>query len=181
MAMTLAPAIVLLAAVAGGFSQQAASPSLQSRPTAPPDERPVVVLQNHAKSLMPEDASGFYPFGDRGGTLGEGIEIDQQFGDVTGYLIAKATAVAEKGTLVGYFFSRIEGGEGDLSFTTKPVHGIWYSFTGKLIQGPGISRAQEGLYLLDGTLIAHDDALKTTQRQTINLKLAAVHYGAGVR
>jgi hypothetical protein len=52
------------------------------------------------------------------------------------------------------------------------VHGIWYSFDGQVIRGAESNRAADGFYLLDGTLIAHDEATKATQRRTISLKLA---------
>jgi len=174
MAIGLAPVLVFLAALSGAAPQQPASPSLQPRPKSAPDERPVVVLLNDAASILPEDASGLYRFGDKVSMLGEGIQIDEQFGDVTGYLTTKSAAEGGK-TLVGYFFSRVEGGGGELNFTTKAVHGVWYSFEGKVVRGPGLSRAQDGFYLLEGVLIDHDDAGQTTQRQTISLKLTAQH------
>ena len=175
MAIALTPVFAVLIALSAAVAQQPASPSLQPRSKSPADERPVVVLLNHAASVLPEDASGLYRFGDKEGTLGEGIQIDEQFGDVTGYLTTRTSEGGGKGTLVGYFFTRIEGGGGELNFTTKAVHGVWYSFEGKVVRGPGMSRAQDGFYLLDGTLIAHDDTRQTTQRQTISLKLTALH------
>src|SRR5271163_3501243 len=175
MAITLAPVLALLVAFLGAAPQQSASPSLQPRTKSPADERPMVVVLNHAASVLPDDASGLYRFGDKEGMLGEGIEIDEQFGDVTGYLTTKASSEGGKGGLVGYFLSRIAGGGGELNFTTKAVHGVWYSFEGKVVRGRGLSRAQDGFYLLEGVLIAHDDARQTTQRQTISLKLTALH------
>jgi len=175
MDIALAPVLALLVALSGGAPQQSASPSLQPRSTSPADERPVVVVLNHAASVLPDDASGLYRFGDKEGMLGEGIEIDEQFGDVTGYLTTKASSEGGKGGLVGYFLSRIAGGGGELNFTTKAVHGVWYSFEGKVVRGPGLNRAQDGFYLLDGTLITHDDTQQSTQRRTISLKLTAQH------
>ena len=175
MALALTPVFALLLALLGASPQQSASPSLQPRSKSPADERPVVVLLNHAVSVLPEDASGLYRFGDKEGMLGEGIQIDEQFGDVTGYLTTKASEGEGKGTLVGYFLSRVEGGGGELNFTTKAVHGVWYSFEGKVVRGRGLSRAQDGFYLLEGALVAHDDTRQTTQRQPISLKLTALH------
>src|SRR5271170_1908486 len=175
MAIALTPVFAVLIALSAAVAQQPASPSLQPRSKSPADERPVVVLLNHAASVLPDDASGLYRFGDKEGMLAEGVQIDEQFGDVTGYLTTKASSDGGKGTLVGYFFSRVEGGGGDLNFTTKAVHGVWYSFEGKVVRGQGLSRAQDGFYLLEGVLIDHDDAGQTTQRQTISLKLTAQH------
>jgi hypothetical protein len=153
-----------------GGAQQAEPPKLQSRSASQPDDRAAIVLRNHAKSVLPQEASGLYRFGDTAATIGEGIEIDEQFGDISGYLTIKAKPDHGKPSLQSYFFNRVEGGGGDLAFITKPVHGAWYSFEGKILRGSGLSRAEDGFFLMQGDLIAHDDGSKTTQRRTISLK-----------
>jgi hypothetical protein len=160
-------------------SAQQMPPGLQSRRANPTEERPTVVLRNNARSVLPEDASGLYRFDDSDtrkiSNLGEGVQIDEQFGDVTGYLTIKGPQEHAKPALQSYFFSKIEGGGGDFNFTTKAIHGAWYSFEGKIVRGPGLSRADDAFYVLDGTLIAHDDTRQTSQRRTITLKLVAMH------
>lgn len=166
-------------AALGVTAQQSAPPGLQQRPNNPTDDHPAVVVRNHAKSVLPEDASGLYRFESsdtgKGTNFGEGIQINEQFGDVTGYLTTKASPDGGKATLQSYFFNHIEGGGGEFSFTTKAIHGIWYSFEGKLERGPAASRSEDGYYLLDGPLITHDDLRHTTQQRTISLKLTAMH------
>ena len=169
-------AFVLFAALSSGAAQQPASPSLQARPANPSEERPTVVVRNHATSVLPDDGSGLYRFEDsgagKGSNFGEGVELDEQFGDVTGYLTVKAQG--GKVPLQAYFLNHIEGGGGDLSFTTKAVHGLSYSFEGKLVRGQGLTRAQDGFYVMQGELITHDESGQT-QRRTISLKLTALH------
>jgi hypothetical protein len=154
-------------------------PGLQPRSSNSPDDHPVVVVRNQAKSVMPEDASGLYRFDNsdtrKGSNFGEGIEIDEQFDEVTGYLTIKASPDGGKPSMQSYFLARVEGGGGELKFTTKPVHGIWYSFAGTLVRGPGATRANDGYYLLSGTLTMHDDTRQTTQQRTISLKQTALH------
>ncbi len=166
--------VLLLAALLAGSPQQG-PPLLQPRTGSPADEHPTVVLRNHATRVLPEDASGLYRFGNQEAIIAEGVQIDEQFGDVTGYLTIKSSSDKGKSPIVAYFFSRVEGGDGDFSFTTKAVHGLSYSFEGKIVRGPGASRAQDGFYLMTGELLAHDDTRQTSQRRTISLKLAAQH------
>ena len=177
MALTQTLALMIALTGQGTVQQTAPPPGLQQRPASPSEERPRVVVRNHAKSVLPEDASGLYRFGDpdagRGTNFREGVQINEQFGDVTGYLTIKSGS--GKPAFASYFFSRIEGGDGELSFTTKAVHGIWYSFEGKILRGPAATPADNGYYLLTGSLSTHDDTRQTTQQRTVTLKQTAVH------
>jgi hypothetical protein len=40
----------------------------------------------------------------------------------------------------------------DLSFTTRQLHGVWYEFIGKFARGTGKTKADDGYYVLRGTL-----------------------------
>jgi hypothetical protein len=170
---TFVPIALLLIAALSSVAQEASppSPGLQPRSNNPSEDRPVVVLKNNAKRVLPDDASGLYLFEEpgvgKGTNFGEGIQLNEQFGDVTGYLTAKAAA--EHNKIASYFLNRIEGGGGELSFTTKAVHGVWYSFDGKVVRGGGATPSDSGYYMLDGALITHDDLKHTTQQRAVNL------------
>jgi hypothetical protein len=172
--MTLTSSILLTALLVGSAQQSSAPPGLQPRPSTEQDDHPTVVLRNNAKSVLPENGTGYYRFEEtgvgRGAELGEGVQLTEQFGDVTGYLTLKASPDGGKPTLQSYFFNHIEGGGGDFSFTTKAVHGLWYSFEGKIERGPSDTPALEGYYQLTGTLITHNDTKGTTQQRKISLK-----------
>ena len=85
-------------------------------------------------------------------------------------------ASKSNGKLLTYFLSEVEGGnaEGHFRFTTRQVHGIWYTFDGKVFRGAASNATQDGYYMMDGTLATHDDVQKITQNKTISLKLTAM-------
>jgi hypothetical protein len=176
MTITFTPTIALLIALVGTGVQQPETPGLQHRPAGAPEDQSVKVVLEGGKTVLPEDAFGLYRFADREGEFGEGLQINQQFGEVSGYFSITAGSKS-RGKLLTYFLSEVEGGNGEshFSFTTRQVHGIWYSFDGKVSRGPGLNAAQDGFYMLDGALTTHDDVQKTTQNKTISLKLTAQH------
>lgn len=165
-----------LAAMLAFGAQQPESPGLQHRPAGAPADQTVKVTLEGGKTVLPEDAFGLYRYADRQGEFGEGLQINQQFGEVSGYFSVSAGSKGQ-GKLLTYFLSEVEGGnaEGHFRFTTRQVHGIWYTFDGKVFRGAASDAAQDGYYMMDGTLATHDDVQKTTQNKTISLKLTAMH------
>ena len=62
-------------------------PGLQHRPAGDPDSQHVTVVHEAgSKTVLPEDAYGLYRFSDHPSAFGEGLQIIEQFGDVSGYL-----------------------------------------------------------------------------------------------
>jgi hypothetical protein len=177
MTMTFAPTIALIFVVLGGGPQQTENPGLQRRPSGAPADQTVKVTLEGGKTVLPDDAFGLYRYADRPGEFGEGLQINQQFGEVSGYFSVSAGSNSH-GKLLTYFLSEVEGGDpsgkGHFSFTTRQVHGIWYTFDGKAFRGTGANAAADGYYMMDGTLTTHDDVQKTTQNKTISLKLTAM-------
>ena len=100
---------------------------------------------------LAEDASGSYAFDHNN----ESIEIDIHHGKLKGYIARLGDAETDKGTPLTYFFDRA-GIRGDqLSFATKVVHGVWYSFDGTIVRGEAKERDDEGYYVLTGQLMTH--------------------------
>ena len=165
-----------LAAMLAFGAQQPESPGLQHRPAGAPADQTVKVTLEGGKTVLPDDAFGLYRYADRQGEFGEGLQINQQFGEVSGYFSVSAGSKSQ-GKLLTYFLSEVEGGnaEGHFMFTTRQVHGIWYTFDGKVFRGAASDATQDGYYRMDGTLTTHDDMQKTTQNKTISLKLTAMH------
>jgi len=166
--------IVLTAMLIAGAAQ-ADNPGLQHRPSTEPDGQHVAVVREAgSKTVLPEDAYGLYRFGDHENAFGEGLQINEQFGDVSGYL----TIPDGKGSharFSSYFLSQVTGGNGHFAFTTRQVHGVSYSFDGRAQRGPGMSPAQDAFYVLDGTLNTLDQAGNVTQSRKITLNLTAQH------
>ena len=176
MTTTLFPTLALTIALLGA-QQQPENPGLQHRPAGAPADQSVKVTLEGGKTVLPDDAFGLYRYADREGEFGEGLQINQQFGEVSGYFSVspdrKATASCRH---IFSARSREETrGNGHFTFTTRQVHGVWYTFDGKVFRGTGATAAADGYYMMDGTLTTHDDVQKTTQNKTISLKLTAMH------
>jgi hypothetical protein len=119
-------------------------------------------------SSLPDDASGEYALGEPGDV----VEIILQGGRLDGYVSRTGDTDADWGAPLTFFFDRTAAQADRLSFTTWQVHSVWFSFEGAIVRGPVRSRAQDGLYLLTGELIEHNEAQRTQQRMSINLKLS---------
>src|ERR1700760_3737565 len=127
-------------------AQTATQPVLRHRGDPSTIDHPVVVKQGKTDSLIPEDASGEYMLG----RPGELIEITIQFGDLSGYISRQGDGYSDSGTPLTFFFEQTSLRGQELHFTTRQVHGVWYSFQGTITRGPGASREVDGYYLLVG-------------------------------
>jgi len=85
---------------------------------------------------------------------------------VTGFVSRFGDLESDKGAFLDHFFTKGQLYGTELTFTTKPVHGVAYEFKGKLERGPAATRAEEGYYVLRGTLkrIATTADKKTTSQ-----------------
>jgi hypothetical protein len=118
------------------------------------------------RSTLPPDASGTYQFGS--GT----IEVDLQPNRLDGYITRLGDRASDEGTPLTFFFAtgRLSGQR--LSFATRQVHSVWFSFEGTIVRGSAQSRSQQGYYLLEGQLVLHDTASGTQQARMVSLPLA---------
>jgi hypothetical protein len=131
------------------------------------DKDTVIVTNRHASTLLPEDASGEYLLGDSGNV----IEISLQSGLLDGYISKLGDLESDRGAPLTYFFTRTELHQRRLSFITRRVHGVWYSFEGSIVRGPARTRKDAGYYLLEGELVEHNNAgMSTEQGRTVSLK-----------
>jgi hypothetical protein len=105
--------------------------------------------ERKAKSSQPAipDVSGTYSF------LREGelIELNLQDGEVIGDIQRFGSGEA-RGVMLTHFFEKATLNKDRLEFTTKTVHGVYYHFKGKIVQGEGKTRADEDYYRMVGTL-----------------------------
>ena len=164
MAILLAMAVALLSQDA----QATVSPTLHQRPIYESEEDRVVATWKRGATVFPEDAAGFYQFHDKA----QGVQIVSHGDEISGYLLKLGTGLSDKGLMLGYYFSDVAEEGGQLWFTTRQVHGIWYGFEGQIVPRRGLSQSGNNDYLLEGTLTMHDEAQQTTQRDIVSLRSA---------
>jgi hypothetical protein len=107
--------------------------------------------QDSAVAIVPhaaEDISGMYSFLKDG----EFLQINLEKAAVTGYISRMGDSDSDNGVFLDQFFSRADVQGHEVSFTTRPLHSIWYEFKGKFDRGPGKTKSDDGYYILRGTL-----------------------------
>lgn len=103
-----------------------------------------------AQAKPSEDYSGMYTF------LREGefvqVTVEDQ-GHVTGFVSRYGDLDSDKGAFLDHFFKEGKLDGNKLTFTTEPVHGVWFEFKGTVDRGQGKNVGDEAYYVLNGTLI----------------------------
>jgi hypothetical protein len=105
--------------------------------------------QNPAPAKPAEDYSGMYSFQREGEFVQLTVEDE---GHVTGFVSRFGDSESDRGAFLDQFFKqgRLDGNK--LGFTTETVHGVWYDFKGTIERGEGKTLANEGYYVMKGTL-----------------------------
>jgi len=96
-----------------------------------------------------EDYSGMYSFQREG----EFVQLTvEDAGRVTGFVSRFGDSESDRGAFLDQFFKtgKLDGTK--LTFTTDTVHGVWYEFKGTVDRGEGKTPANEGYYVMKGTL-----------------------------
>ena len=106
--------------------------------------KPVAATLNNAA----EDISGMYSFLQEG----EFLQINLEKNGVSGYVSKMGELESDKGAFLDMFFTKAAVTGYDVSFTTRPVHGIWFEFKGRFARGSAKTKADDGFYILRGTL-----------------------------
>ena len=135
--------------------------------------------QMKSSPVEPENISGMYSFEREGEFVQITVEMRSGKTDrskpltVTGYISRYGDSDSDRGAFLDYFFSKGSLDGENINFATKPVHGIAYEFTGKVVRG-SVPRDKDGYYELRGTLtqlvIARDKVVSSKQRE-ITMKL----------
>jgi hypothetical protein len=71
---------------------------------------------------------------------------------VTGFVSRFGDLDSDKGAFLDHFFAKGSLDGNELSFTTKVVHGVSFEFKGKVERGTAKAPAEEGYYVIKGTL-----------------------------
>ncbi len=108
----------------------------------------LAVAQKAPTKPTPTDYSGRYSFL----RDGEDIQLNQTDGKIDGYITRFGEADSDQGTMLQHTFksAKLEGN--NLTFTTNPVHAVYYEFKGTIERGPAKTRAEDGYYQIVGTL-----------------------------
>ena len=145
-----------------GAQQQAPSPRLQQRKQALAEDG--VFLPG--RTNLPNEASGAYALSPN---PGEVIEIilngDGDSVRLQGYLTRVGDGESDRGAPLSFFFARTTVGPTQLTFVTRQVHGIWWSFAGTIERGSVQTSAEKGYYFLNGTLTEHFDTGQSAPRR----------------
>jgi hypothetical protein len=117
-------------------------------------------------SGLPDEASGTYALSQ---TPGEGIEmiLNGQGSDcrLQGYLTRLGDGESDGGATLTYFFQKTSVSPDQLQFTTRTVHGVWWSFSGRIDRGSVPQPSQKGYYFLNGMLVEHFDSGESQARR----------------
>jgi hypothetical protein len=104
--------------------------------------------QKNPVSTPAEDISGMYTFLKEG----EFLQINVDKTVVSGYISRMGETDSDNGVFLDQFFDRVQIQGHEVTFTTKPLHNIWYEFKGRFERGPGKTKLDDGYYILRGTL-----------------------------
>jgi hypothetical protein len=118
------------------------------------------------RSNVPEEAAGAYALSPNPAEIiemilnGDGSSVRLQ-----GYLTRMGDGASDRGAPLTYFFARSTVSPTRLTFITRQVHGLWWSFSGTIDRGSAQSNAQKGYYFLNGMLTEHFDTGQAAPRR----------------
>lgn len=100
---------------------------------------------------------------------GEFVQLTVDDGKLSGYISRFGDSDSDKGQFIDQFFDKTSLVGDRLTFNTKPVHGVWYAFNGRVNVTIGKQPDSEGYRVMKGTLVQHTandkGAEKVMQRQ----------------
>lgn len=163
-------AVLLLATSWCAAQTTTVDPTLHKRGTTNPQGTatqsqqtdPGTPKQSGSWSSLPDDAQGEYQLDETGSV----VQITIEDGKLSGYV----TKVLDEESVLTFFFTRAAVHGNQISFATKEVHGIWYSFDGLIVRGDSRANTESGYYRLKGAWTLHDNMHKTQSESNISLK-----------
>lgn len=132
--------IFLLVFVVVASAQKDTKPS-KTKPAAAP-------ATTSSANNAAEDISGMYSFLKEG----EFVQFNLDQDGVSGYISRLGATDSDQGEVLDQFFTKAEIRGHDVSFTTKPLHSIWFEFKGHFARGAGKTKAEDAFYIVRGTL-----------------------------
>lgn len=124
-----------------------------------------------AKAAPAEDISGMYSFLREG----EFLQINLEQNAVSGYISRQGDLESDRGAYLDQFFEKASIDGHDVSFTTRPLHGVVFEFKGRFERGDAKSKTSDGYYVLRGTLteVVSSGDKKTARSREVAFKLLA--------
>lgn len=124
--------------------------------------------------------SGMYSFEHEGEFVQITVEMRSAKADktkplaVTGFISRYADGDSDRGAFLDYFISKGSLDGEKLTFQTKTVHGINYTFAGRVLRGSAVSRDKDGYYEVRGTLTQNavsQERVVSAKSREITMKL----------
>jgi hypothetical protein len=101
-----------------------------------------------ARATSKDDISGMYTFLREG----EFVQITVEEGKLSGFISRYGDGESDKDAFLDQFFTKASLEGKKISFTTKPVHGTWFEFSGTIARGEAQSRDKEAYFVIKGAL-----------------------------
>ena len=114
-------------------------------------------------STLPPSAQGEFMLDETGSV----VQITIENGILDGYI---SKILDGQTASLTYFFDRTTTQGDHLTFTTKQVHGIWYSFDGTIVRGDVASKQETGFYRLKGTWVVHNESDKSQSTAMVSFR-----------
>lgn len=175
-AAALIPNLAIATLFFGGpklLAQSAPQPELHRRVDAQAIEDRDFFTISRGRTTLPVEASGEYSLGE----AGETVEIDLEPDRLSGYISRFGDEMSDEGTPLTFFFDTSWLNGRQIGFTTRRVHGTWFSFRGTIVRGDAETRLQDGYYRLQGSMAMHNAANGTVQTRDVSLPLAREYSG----
>ena len=157
----------LLTVVPLSAQTRAQDPVLHRRTYSQVEDDLDMSTRSSGRTILPLEASGAYSLG-----AGGSIDVELQPDRLSGFITRLGDRESDEGTPLTFFFATSRLSAQQLSFTTRQIHGVWFSFEGTIVRGSARSRDQQGYYLLQGRLVMHDVASQTEQARKVSLPLS---------
>ena len=157
---------VLFMWVSVGLAQSTSEPGLHHRvPGTESANAPAGSPGGKQKgtSTLPPSAQGEFMLDETGSV----VQITIENGTLDGYI---SKVLDGQTASLTYFFDRTTINGDRLTFTTKQVHGIWYSFDGTIVRGDAASKQETGFYRLKGAWVVHNESDKSQSTATVSFK-----------
>ncbi len=162
-----AAVLLLVTGIAPLWAQSPENAPVLHRRSYQLDEELENNTQSSGRTILPIEASGEYQL-----SANETVDVELQPDRLSGFITRFGDRQSDQGVPLTFFFATSHLAGERMSFTTRKVHGVWFSFDGTIARGTARSRDQQGYYLLEGKLILHDAAGKNDQARMVSLPLA---------
>ena len=128
-----------------------------------------------AQKAPADDVSGMYSFLREGEFVQITVEVTKDATKrVTGFVSRFGDSESDKGAFLDHFFSAgsLEGD--NIHFVSKVVHDISFEFSGRVERGRVKSRAEEGYFIITGTLTQNnivDGKTASSKSRELSMKM----------